>query len=342
MGNYHNKVMVITGASSGIGRATALEFARNGGSVVLAARRREALEELEQECRHIGGRASAVPTDMSKEEEVKALVIRAMEEMGHIDIWVNNAAVTIMGPFEETPLADMRRLIDVNIMGYINGAHTILPHFRERGKGTLINVSSMVALTGQPFSVAYSMSKFAIRGLSLSLEQEYSDVAGIHVCSVLPSVIDTPIFNQAANYMGREVKAPEPVNPAQEVAESIIKLVDKPEKETIVGNMGRLMKVMRKAAPGLYDKKIRKMIIEDHFRDIVTSPSPGNLYEPNPAFARQSGGWQEEGSTEPAVDIKKVGYGALLTAAAVLGTTLLLRNGFFRNGSGNKRKEVVT
>lgn len=326
MRNYHDKVMVITGASSGIGRATALEFARNGGSVVLAARREEALEELAKECTLIGGNALAVPTDMSNEDEVKRLVRKAIDEMGHVDVWVNNAAVTIMGPFEETPLRDIRRLIDINVMGYVNGAHTILPYFRDQGKGTLINVSSMVGITGQPFSVAYSLSKFAIRGLSLSLEQEYSNLEDIHICTVLPSVIDTPIFNHAANYMGKAVKAPEPVNPAQEVAETIVKLVFKPEKETIVGNMGRIMKLMRTLAPGLYDKKIREMILNDHFKDEVTASFSGNLHKPMPEFAKVSGGWQKAGSTEPSVDIKKVGVGTLLAGAVILGASLFLNS----------------
>lgn len=146
MKSYHDKVIVITGASSGIGRATALEFARNGASVVLAARCKEALESLAEECNRIGGRALAVQTDVCKEDDVKRLTEKAIGEMGQVNVWVNNAAVTLMGPFEETPIEDIRKVIDTNVMGYIHGAHAILPYFREQGVSHFGSLSNKVTV----------------------------------------------------------------------------------------------------------------------------------------------------------------------------------------------------
>ena len=190
-------IAIITGASSGIGRATALEFARQGATVVVAARFGPALDELVKECHALGAQAMAVPIDVSREEEISALASRTIEAFGHFDIWVNNAAVSLFGPFEDIPTQDIRRLLDINVLGYMYGAQVALRHFRERKSGQLINVSSMTALVGQPFSVPYSVSKFAVRGLSLSLAQEVADEKNIHISSVLPSVIDTPIFQHA-------------------------------------------------------------------------------------------------------------------------------------------------
>lgn len=139
-----NTVTVITGASSGIGRATALAFAAAGGTVVVAARREAALDELAQECETSGGKALAVPVDVTDGPAVEALARRAIETFGRLDTWINNAAVTLFGRFEETPIADFRRVIDTNLLSYVHGARAILPWFREQGRGVLINVSSGV------------------------------------------------------------------------------------------------------------------------------------------------------------------------------------------------------
>lgn len=291
MKDFRSMVVVITGASSGIGRATALNFAEKGSTVVLAARRQEALTSLVQECEQRGGKALAVPTDVSKEEEVKALAQKAYDTFSHIDVWINNAAVSLFGIFDETPTEDIRRLLEVNLFGYIYGAHAVLPFFKRVGRGILINVSSMVGITAQPYTVAYTISKFGIRGLSLGLAQELAEEKQMHVCTVLPSVIDTPIFNQAGNYMGKAVKAPDPVIPAKEVAKAIVKLVKKPQREVIVGYTGKLSRAARYLSPELFDKKFRKTIAKNHFKDQPQEITKGNLYEPNPTWTSVSGGW---------------------------------------------------
>jgi len=306
-------VAVITGASSGIGRATALEFARKGHDVVLASRFQAGLEQVVKACEQLGARALAVPTDVAVEEEVLLLAARARDAFGSFDVWVNNAAVGLFGHFEEIPMEDIRQLLEINLFGYIYGARAALRQFRTQGHGTLINVSSMVAKVGQPFSVPYSISKFGIRGMSISLAQELADAPDIHVCCVLPAVIDTPIFQHAGNYMGKAIKAPEPVIPAKRVASTIYKLTKHPKEEVTVGNMSRMMRFQRLVTPALlFDKYMQQMIAKNHFKQEPSGPYRGNLYEPITNWNRVNGGWIPDKS-------KQEENGALKTVTALAG-----------------------
>lgn len=289
------KVVVITGASSGIGRATALEFARHGYAVVLGARREPALHALEEECQRYGGKAISFPLDVTYENDVKAMAEKAIEVFGKIDIWINNAAVSLLGMFEDTPTEDIRRVIDINLFGYIHGAKAVIPYFKEQKQGILINLSAVVGITGQPYSLAYTTSKFAIRGFSIALQQELAEEKNIHICTVLPGIIDTPLYQQAANYMGKEAQAPGPAKDAEEVAEAIVKLVDNPQNELIIGNYSRIpASLSRKFSPKLFNKQFRKLKYSSHFSEEPAFPSKGNLYDPLKEYASISGGWELE------------------------------------------------
>jgi NAD(P)-dependent dehydrogenase (short-subunit alcohol dehydrogenase family) len=225
-----DKVVVITGASSGIGRATAHEFARRGAIVVVSSRNKIALDEVADECRLNGGEALAFPADVTQEQDVNNLAQAAIKEYGRIDIWINNAAVTLFGRFEDVPTADIRQVIETNLFGYIYGARAVIPHFRDQGSGVLINLSAIVAITGQPYTGAYVATKAAERALSESLGQELADEDNIHICTVLPAVIDTPLFQHGGNYMGKEAIPPKPVHPPEMVAEAIADISENPRK----------------------------------------------------------------------------------------------------------------
>jgi short-subunit dehydrogenase len=288
-----DSVIVVTGASSGIGRATALEFAGKGGTVVLAARRADALREVADECERRGGRALAMPTDVTDEAQVQALAQRAIDTFGRIDVWVNNAAVTLFARFEEAPTEVYRQVFETNLFGYIHGARAVMPFFREQGSGVLINVDSVVASAPQPYTSAYVASKYAIRGLFECLRMELSleDDHDLHVCTVLPASIDTPLFQQAANYTGREVRALEPVYAPEQVAEAIVALAERPKREVVVGNAGRLMMMQHNLAPGLYERAAARQIDQQHLKNEPAPRGEGNLFQPMPEYSTVRGGW---------------------------------------------------
>jgi short-subunit dehydrogenase len=290
-----DSVIVITGASSGIGRATAEAFARKGCAVVLAARRAEALETVRQECeRRRGAEALVVPTDVTDAAAVQDLARRAVERFGRIDVWVNCAAVTVFGPFEETPLEDIRKVLDVNVMGYVHGARAALRVMRDQGSGTLINVSSIVGVVSQPYTHAYGMSKYAVRALSASLRQELrlDKAKGIHVCTVLPATIDTPLFEHAANYTGRKALAMPPVYSPERVARTIVDLVRVPRREVVVGPMGRSMVLESRIMPGMVERMMARQVDKTHLSRKEPAPvGQGNLHVPAPGTGAAHGGW---------------------------------------------------
>ena len=180
------KVVVITGASSGIGRATAHRFAERGAKLVIAARRMGPLDLAVHECAKLGGQATSVQADVTVPDNVENLARRAVENYGRVDVWVNNAAVALYARVDEGPIEVHRRVIETNLLGYLYGSRVAVRIFRQQGRGVLVNVSSAVAYVGQPYSSAYVASKFGIRGLTECIRQEVSDCPEIRVCTVMP------------------------------------------------------------------------------------------------------------------------------------------------------------
>ena len=317
--NLRDAVVVITGGSSGIGRATARAFAERGATVVVAARREQALREVAAECERLAGRALAVPTDVTDEAAVQSLARRAVESFGRIDVWVNNAAVTVFGRFEQTPLEAYRRVIETNLFGYIYGARAALPIFREQGSGVLINNASMVANVPQPYASAYVISKHGVRALGMSLRQELAldGAKDIHVCTVMPATIDTPFFQHGGNYTGRAAKAMPPVYPAERVAETIVRFAERPGREAFVGNSGRLLNLQQTLAPGLTERLMATMVDRQHlYQDRPAPPTPGNIFEPMSEGTGVSGGWKANGAPTP-TPARRVAAGVAATVPAM-------------------------
>lgn len=290
--------IVLTGASSGIGRATAHELAERGANLVLAARDAHALDTVVRECEERGGRAIAVPTDVTSEAAVRELARRAISTFGGLDVWINNAAVALFGKFTETPTDAYRRVIETNYFGYVYGSRAALEHFRHTRRGTLINIDSVTGGAPQPYTSAYVASKAAVRALSacLRMELELEDDHQIHVCNVMPAAIDTPLFQHAANFTGRAVKALSPVYPPEKVARAIASLLKKPQRELVVGNAGRVMIGQSIASKAMYEKAMARQIDRDHLRDTPSGPTRGNLFEPKPPHGAK-GGWKEDPET---------------------------------------------
>lgn len=274
------KVVVITGASSGLGRAAAIRFAARGCRLVLAGRRLEALEDAARECRVVGGQAVVRQTDVTLEDDVNALAALALEQTGVIDVWVNNAGVTLFGSLEHDPLEEHRRVIETNLFGAIHGARAVLPVFRRQGRGVLINVGSVLSEIGQPFVPSYVISKFAVRGLTEALRSELADQDDIHVCSLLPYVIDTEHFEGGANHVGHGAHPMPPMQSPEKVAEAMVQLAERPRRQVHVPRIA----VLGLAAHSVFPRTVERIIFDAlskwHFSKQLEADNLGNIYAP--------------------------------------------------------------
>jgi short-subunit dehydrogenase len=313
-----NAVIVITGASSGIGRATAIEFARQGAQLVLAARSKSNLHETADTCEELGAEVLVVPTDVSDKDQVNRLARRAVKEFGKIDVWVNNAGVGLYARFDEAPEDDYRQLIETNLFGCIYGARAAIAEFEKHGRGVLINVSSQLALGGGAYASAYAVSKYGVRALSDALRQEFRDT-DIHICTVYPASTDTPFFQHAANYTGRAIKPLGRIEKPEKVAEAIVRLTQQPKPDTLIGTSGHLSEPLHWIAPEMHSRIMSKLVEKEHFQDKSESEHEGNLYRAS-QFADVHGGWKQGSSTGKVAGIASI-------AAAGASLWLLYRRG---------------
>ena len=282
---------MLTGASSGIGQAAALEFARRRARVVVAARRSEALERVAEACQRFGSPALAVPTDVTDAAAVEALGRRTVERFGRVDVWVNNAGVYAAGRFEEFPAEAFRRVIETNLLGCATGSRVAVRQFRRQGAGVLINTGSVASRIPMAYFSAYTAAKFGVLGLTLTLRQELRGT-GIEACVIVPSSTDTPIFQHAANYTGRLLKAMSPVSAPEQVARAIVGLAERPRRMVIVGRGARMLTWLESLAPPLADRFIARLIESGHWQPTPAQSTSGNLFSPIAEWTDASGGWR--------------------------------------------------
>src|SRR3954451_22388162 len=289
-------VIVITGASSGIGRATAHRFAELGARLVLAARSTETLEEAAAECRQAGAETLVRRTDVTAEEQVQALARAAVQRFGRIDVWVNNAGVIAYGHFEDMPSEVFDQVIRTNLLGQAYGARAALEAFRRQGSGVLVNLSSVWGRVTSPWVIPYVVSKHGIRAFSESLREGLAATEGnerIHVCTVLPESVDTPIFRHAANYLGREVQPPSPIMAADRTARAIVRCVRRPRGEVSVGHAGHAIAIGAGVVPRRLFERLAPALFEATAMDAdPVAPHPENALEPQPKLNAVEGGWK--------------------------------------------------
>ncbi|RAI43789.1 hypothetical protein CH341_12430 [Rhodoplanes roseus] len=290
------RVVVVTGASSGIGRAVAHAFARTGSAVVLAGRSEAPLHETARECRALGGTALVRVTDTSDPDAVALLRRVAVDTFGRIDVWINNAAVLALGRFEDVPEPAFRKVIETNLFGYVYGARAALRQFRQQGsRGVLVNIDSLLGVVTEPHASAYVASKFAIRGLSAALRQELRDTPGIQVCTVLPPSVDTPVYQHAANYTGQRARAIPPTCDPASVARTVLAVAERPRPEVVIGRIARLVSRLAAVAPRTAERAGGRLGPILQFEAKATPPSEGNLFTSRGPHAVR-GGWRARGT----------------------------------------------
>jgi short-subunit dehydrogenase len=315
--SLRNKTVVITGASSGMGLAAAHAFAHRGSNLVLAARREEPLRQAAHDCEALGVRAIAVPSDVTDPTQMRSLAQAAVERFGQIDVWINNAGLSLWGPFAGISIEAQNRLVEVNLMGVI------------------INMASIGGRIPIPFSAAYSASKFGVKGFTEALRYELAAESNIEVCGLYPSFVDTPTNIHSANYTGRALRPVPPVLSPERLAEAMVSLALRPRRALHVG-MHHALAAPYALAPEATGRLMGRMAC----RLLLESGPPaeafdGTLFEPVREGVGVRGGW---GLPERR-RARNVSFAAL---AAIAGVSALLAGawGLSRQGRGSERTQA--
>jgi short-subunit dehydrogenase len=275
-----DQTIVITGASSGIGLATARMAAKRGARVVLTSRNEEELRRATNEINGTGGRAMYVAADVASPDELDQVAERAIREFGGIDTWVNNAGVSIYGKLTEVPLADKKRLFETNFWGVVNGCRTAVRVMRDTG-GVIVNIGSIVSDRAVPLQGMYSASKHAVLGYTDALRMELEhDRIPIAVTLVKPGSINTPFVEHARNYMEEAPMLPPPVYAPDVVADTILRCAEKRVRDITVGGGGRALAVMGMVAPRSLDLYMERAMFDQQKDHTGTVQSRDSLYRP--------------------------------------------------------------
>jgi short-subunit dehydrogenase len=323
------QVMVITGATSGIGLTTARIAADRGARLVLAARNREALEKLCGEINSSGGKALYVAADVGVESDVKKIAAEALNQFGNIDTWVNNAGVSIYGKLLEVETDDFRRLFETNFWGIVYGSLIAARNLSLNG-GAIINIGSTLSDRAIPIQGMYCASKHAVKGFTDALRMELeAEELPISVTLIKPSAIDTPYKQHAKSYLEVEPQNPAPVYAPETVAETILYCSQNPVRDVFVGAGGKMLSGLGKYAPRLTDIYMENMMIEGQKTDKPAGDRRfESLFDPNDSRLNERGGYDghvAESSVYTKASLHPAVTGAAIAAGAA-GLAYVLMN----------------
>jgi short-subunit dehydrogenase len=312
-----DQVVVITGATSGIGLVTARRAAQRGARVVLCSRNEPELRETAARIENAGGTVRAVVADVSRMEDMERLAQAAIEEFGTLDTWINNAGVSFFGRLTEVALEDMRQLFEVNFWGTVHGARAAIPRLRRQG-GALINVGSVVSDRAIPLQGTYSASKHAVKGFTDAMRMELEEEGvPVSVTLIKPSTIDTPYFKHAKNYMEVQPKPPAPVYAPEVVANAILRAAEHPVRDITIGGGGRFLTAMGAALPRLTDFYMERAMFSSQQSAEPDEGRPGNLYRPSGEENLERGGYEGHVVESSVYTQAALSPGRMLLAAGV-------------------------
>jgi len=285
--------VLITGASSGIGRATALELAGRGARLVLVARGLESLEEAAAEVRAAGAAEVLVcPADVTDEDAVRGAVDAAVERFGRLDGVVHAAQVMTYGRIEDVPREVYERTVDTALHGTANVARVVLPVFRRQKSGHLAVVNSLLGNISAPLMGSYVAAKWGQLGLIRTLQQEIRDEPGISISAVQPGGVDTPIYVQGATWAGSTGRPPPPVYSPQRVARAVVSTLDRPRRVVQAGLFNPLITAGFRLLPGVYDLLVGPLLQRMAIANDEVPPTEGNVFESHPAGNATEGRWR--------------------------------------------------
>jgi NAD(P)-dependent dehydrogenase (short-subunit alcohol dehydrogenase family) len=287
------QTVLVTGASSGIGRATAIELAGRGARLVLVSRGGESLEEAAAEARAAGAEAVVVcPADVTDEDAFRGAVEATVERFGSLDVVVHAAQVMAYGRIEDVPKEVYEQVVDVAVHGTATVARTVLPVFRRQKAGHLVIVNSLLGNIATPLLGSYVTAKWGQLGLIRVLQQETRDEPGISVSAVQPGGVDTPIYFQAASWAGSTGRPPPPVYSPQRVARVVLSTMDKPRRVVQAGLFNPLITAAFRLAPGAFDVLVGPLLQRLAIANDDIPPTEGNVFESKPAGNATEGRWR--------------------------------------------------
>ncbi len=334
------KVVVITGGSAGVGRATAMEFARQGWNVAIIARDQQRLQSTARDLQSCGVQTLAVSADVSDFDALDRAAGQVEDELGPIDVWVNNAMATIFAPVRFTTPAEFRRATEVTYLGQVHGTMAALARMRPRNRGTIVNIGSALAYRAIPLQAAYCGAKFAVRGFTDALRCELlHEGVDVHLTMVHLPAVNTPQFDWALNKMGRRAQPVPPIYQPEVPARAIVFAVSARRREVWVGMPTLKAIVANKLAPGLLDRILAKSGYSGQLtQDVKPAGSPANLYTAVPGSYGSHGRFDSRSRRESLEFALSKNRGLVLSGVLALGVVVAAATSSLRRAAIPVRK----